>query len=166
MKYFAVAALMSAATQAVKYRKIEEVMDHFGGYTADYSGFDGNNGPNGHWRYSYERVVPERFTGDTADTFTGHMIKDFATEGHDPDTGLPTGHFFLTKAKAKEATYEVLATHLNITDKKAQDEYLEKYFDAVWKHMDVNDTGKLEAIEMNKFMRTLCKPLKENITLE
>ena len=107
--------------------------------------------------------MPEHFTGDSADTFTAKMIRDFATEDHNKETGLPNGHFFLNKEKTKEATYEVLATHLGYTEKKQQDEFLGKYFDAVWKHMDVNETGKLEAIEINKFMRTLCKPVKENI---
>ena len=168
MKYFVLAALVSSGVEAAsfKQRKVEEVMDHFGGYTADYDGFIGNNHLDGEWRYAYNREVPERFVGETADTFTGKMIRDFAVEAHDPDNGKPTGHFFLTKAKTREAAYEVLATHLGFKTKKEQDAHLDKYFDAVWTHMDVNNTGKLEAIEINKFMRTLCKPVKDNIYLE
>ena len=93
-------------------------MPHFQGYTADYSGFGGNNHNGGEWRYSYEREIPEHFTGDTADTFTAKMIKDFAVEAHDDDTGLPNGHFFVTKEKAKDASHEVLATHLGYKTKK------------------------------------------------
>ncbi len=68
---------------------------------ADYSGFGGNNHNGGEWRYSYERETPDMFTGDTADTFTAKMIKDFAVEAHDENTGMPNGHFFVTKEKTK-----------------------------------------------------------------
>jgi len=71
----------------------------------------------------------------------------------------------MTPEKTKEASYEVLKTHLGF-DKKAADEHLGKYFQAVWDHMDVNQTGRLEAVEINKFMRDLCKPVKEFIYLE
>ena len=168
MKYFVLAALLGSVVEAAafKQRKVEEVMDHFGGYTADYDGFIGNNHEGGEWRYAYNREVPEQFVGNTADTFTGKMIRDFAVEGHDDSTGKPNGQFFLTKSKTKDAAYEVLATHLDLKTKKEQDAHLNKYFDAVWKHMDVNDSGKLEAVEINKFMRTLCKPVKDHIILE
>ena len=76
MKYLCFLAL----TQAVRIspdsfvqtdiEKVEEVMPHFEGYHAAYSGFEGNNHNGGQWRDSYERVIPENLTGDTADTFT------------------------------------------------------------------------------------------------
>ena len=94
------------------------------------------------------------------------MIREYALEEHDKETGKPIGKFTVTKSKTKEAAMEVLATHLKIVEKKEAEEYLAKYFDAVWNHMDVNETGKLEAVELNKFMRTLCKPKAENINLE
>ena len=167
MKQFIIAALLGTSmTVTLKKHKVEEVMDHFQGYTPGYDGFEGNNHLNGEWRYAYTRQVPENFTGSDKETFTAKMIREFATEGHDKDTGLPTGHFFLTKNKVREAAYEVLATHLGLTEKKQQDDYLNKYFDSVFAHMDVNETGNLEAIETNRFMRTLCKPVKENIYLE
>ena len=45
-----------------------------------YHEFPGNKGTFGDWRESYERVVPERFEGDTGDTFTKKMIKEYAIE--------------------------------------------------------------------------------------
>ena len=92
------------------------------------------------------------------------MIREYAIEEHDKESGKPIGLFTVTKDKTKEASMEVLATHLGLKDKAATD-FLAKYFDAVWTHMDVNDTGKLEAVELNKFMRTLCKPVKDDIDL-
>ena len=184
MKTFAIAALIAStsAYQGVTFypgaplshsylqtdeARIEEKKDYFGGYTVAYSGFEGNY-QGGDWRDAYERVVPERFDlekGAQADSFTGHMIKDFAIEGQDKDTGKPNGKFFMDYAKTKAATYEVLDTHLGLKG-AAADAHLAKYFDAVWDHYDVNKTGALEAVELNHFMRDLCKPVKDNIILE
>ena len=83
----------------------------------------------------------------------------------DSETGKPNGKFFVNKTNTKKASYEVLATHLDLKGAKA-DAHLKKYFDETWEHMDVNNTGRLEAIELNKFMRDLCKPVKEFINLE
>ena len=149
----------------LQLRRVEEKLPNFHGYTPDYSGFEGNNHLGGEWRDPYERVVPEMFTGDTADTFTAKMIKDYAIEGQDKDSGKPNGKFYITKDACKRASYEVLATHLGLRG-AAADAHLKQYFDDVWDHMDVNHTGALEAIEINKFMRTLAKPIKEHITLE
>ena len=144
--------------------RIEEKKESFGGYTVAYSGFEGNL-QGGDWRDAYERVVPERFDGAQADSFTGHMIKDFAVEGQDKDTGKPNGKFIMDYAKTKAATYEVLDTHLGLKG-EAANAHLAKYFDAVWDHYDVNKTGALDVVELNHFMRDLCKPVKENIILE
>ena len=140
-------------------------MPHFQGYTPEYSGFEGNNHLGGEWRDAYERVVPEAFQGEQRDTFTAKMIEKFAIEGQDDKTGTPNGKFFMTKNATKKASYEVLETHLGLKG-EAADAHLNKYFDEVWDHTDVLKEGKLEAIEMNKFMRTLCKPVKEHIILE
>ena len=147
--------------------KIEEKKDTFGGYTVAYSGFEGNL-QGGEWRDAYERTLPERFdldVGAQADSFTGHMIKDYAVEGQDKDTGKPNGKFFMDYAKTKAATLEVLSTHLGLKGGDAT-AHNAKYFDAVWDHYDVNKTGALEAVELNHFMRDLCKPVKDNIVLE
>ena len=132
-------------------------MDNFHGYQPWYSGFEGNNHNGGEWRDAYERVVPEHFTGDVYDTFTAKMIKDFAVEQKDKDTHKPNGKFFLTKANAKAASYEVLETHLGLKGGDA-DAHLKKYFEPVFSHMDVNDTGMLEAIEMSKTSGSASHP--------
>ena len=145
--------------------KVEELKDEFQGYTPSYDGFEGNNHNGGEWRDAYKRVIPEHFTGETADTFTAKMIKEYAFEGKDKDTGKPNGKFTVTKAQTKKAAYEVLETHLGLKGADA-DKHLAKYFDQVWNHFDVLEKGALEAVELNKFMRDLCKPVKEHITLE
>jgi hypothetical protein len=48
----------------------------------------------------------------------------------------------------------------------AAEEHLRKYFDEVWNHMDVLNKGVLNAVELNHFMRSLCKPIVEHIHLE
>merc|ERR1711934_987589 len=58
-------------------------------YTPSYDGYEGNKGTFGDWREPYERVLPERFdtkVDDTADTFTGKMIREYAVETSDKDT--------------------------------------------------------------------------------
>ena len=173
MKYNVIAAFLGAASSVklsqsvtlhLEEHKFEESLGDRVEYTPDYSGFGGNNHEGGNWRDAYEREVPEHLTGDTADTFTQKMIKEFAIEDQDEE-GKPNGTFLVTHDKTRDAATEVLATHLNLKDKAAT-EYLDKYFEAVWKHMDVNETGKLEAVELNKFMRTLCKPVSDHIILE
>ena len=93
------------------------------------------------------------------------MIKEFSEEGADEDTHKPNGHFFVSKARARAASIEVLATHLGLKGDDAQN-YLAKYFDETFSHMDVLNKGNLDAVEMNKFMRQLCYPMNPSITLE
>ena len=161
MKYLAFIAAVTAVKIEQKESRIQEKDKGFHGYTTWYDGFEGN----GEWRDAYERKVPEAFTGEQRDTFTEKMIAEFALEGMDKDTHKPNGHFTVSKEKTKEASYEVLKTHLGL-EGAAADEHLSKYFDQVWDHMDVLGKGSLEAVELNKFMRDLCKPVKEHIILE
>ena len=154
----------SAALIHLESDKIEE-KDGKVTYSPSYDKFDGNKGTFGDWREPYERVIPERFEGDTGDTFTKKMIKEYAIETADKDTGLPTGKFIIPKAQAKVAAVEVLGTHLGLHGAEA-DAHLARYFDEVWQHFDVLSAGALEAVEMNHFMRDLCKPVKEFIYLE
>merc|ERR1712167_212691 len=95
-------------------------------YHPGYDKFDGNKGTFGDWREPYERVVPEVYEGDTGDTFTKKMIKEYAIETADKDTGLPTGKFIMTKDSVKTASREVLATHLGLHGADA-DEHLNRY---------------------------------------
>ena len=129
-------------------------------YHPGYDGFEGNKGTFGDWREPYERVVPE-----TSDTFTKKMIKEYAIETADEDTGLPTGHFIVTKDATRKAAIEVLGTHLGLYGPDAES-HLQKYFEMVWNHFDVLQKGSLEAIELNHLMRDLCKPVKPFIYLE
>ena len=93
------------------------------------------------------------------------MIKEYATEGADKWTGLPNGSFTVSKAQARLAAVEVLDTHLGLKGADAE-AHLTRYFDEVWNHFDVLGAGSLEAVEMNRFMRDLCKPVKQFIYLE
>ena len=73
--------LMGANAIHLKTTKIEESKPYFTGFTPEYHGFGGNNGPFGEWRDAYERKVPEAFSGEHRDSFTEKMIKDYAIEG-------------------------------------------------------------------------------------
>ena len=156
--------IVDEATQ-VQLGKVEELMPHFQGYTVAYNGFEGNNHNDGAWRDAYNRVVPAHLTGETRDTFTAKMVSEYAVEGQDADSGKPNGIFTVSKAKTREAALEVLATHAGLKGDDAE-KHLKKYFDQVWDHFDVLEKGALEAVELNKFMRDLCKPVKEHINLE
>jgi hypothetical protein len=39
---------------------------------------------------------------------------------------------------------------------KENDEYIKQYFDRTWEHFDVNNDGKLDALDMYAFMKFLC----------
>ena len=60
-------------------QKIEEKRPYFQGYTPEYDKFPGNY-QGDKWRDPYERVIPEHLLGETGDTFTKKMIKDYALE--------------------------------------------------------------------------------------
>ena len=92
------------------------------------------------------------------------MIKDYALEVADKE-GMKTGKFIVNKDNTRLAAIEVLETHLGLKGPDAE-EHLRKYFDEVWNHFDVNKVGSLEAVELNHFMRDLCRPIRDNITLE
>ena len=134
-------------------------------YTPAYDEYEGNHHNGIAWRDPYTRVIPEHLTGELRDTFTEHMVKDYALEGKDEDTGKPNGKFTVTKEQTRKAAEEVLATHLGLKGADAE-EHLTKYFDTVWNHFDVLKKGVLDPQELNHLMRDLCKPVKEFITLE
>ena len=121
----------AAALVQIEESKIEEKRGVVG-YTPSYDGYEGNKGTFGDWREPYERKVPERFDeGDTVDTFTRKMIKEYAVETADKDTGLPTGNFIIPKAAARTAAVEVLGTHLDLHGADAE-AHLARYFDEVF----------------------------------
>jgi hypothetical protein len=77
----------------------QQMMD----FPAHMSGFGGYK--------TYMRDTPDRFETEADDTLMKSMYKTYATEGEDKN-GLPTGHFWVTKADAEKAASEVVGTHL------------------------------------------------------
>lgn len=84
----------------------------------------------GNFKDSYDRQVPDVFSGDAADTgyypldnFTKNLIENYAIEGKSPvDEGKvaydkyhpqPSGKFFITKAIGRKIAKEVLCTHFS-----------------------------------------------------
>jgi hypothetical protein len=112
----------------------------------------------------YERVIPARFAAHTeqfgqVDIFIRSMLEKYAMEGakdkeEDPAMG-PNGVFYLTKAIAKAAARETLATNKALTG-PALDAYLATYFDKAWGHFDVNQTGAISVYRAAEFMRFLA----------
>ena len=121
------------------------------GYQANHDDFEGYEGFG-----NYDRKVPDHFDGPGSgdDQFMNSMITKYAVELATP-TGTPTGQFVFRKENALMGAYEIVDTHLGLKGKEAQD-YLDKYFDATWKHFDTANDGKIEAARMSGFYRFLC----------
>ena len=118
MKYFALAALATVASVNIDHAGYSASMDGFGGYK------------------TYIRDVPDRFETEADDTLMRSMYETYAMESADKD-GLPTGRFWVTKESAKKAAAEVVGTHLRL-DKKAEADYVDAQFPALWARFDVN----------------------------
>jgi len=88
----------------------------------------------------YDRVIPARFGGDSDDLFMRSVFNNYAREGENKDTHVPTGQFFLKESDARALSSEVLATHKNIKG-DAQAKHMDAYFAKAWGHFDVNKTG-------------------------
>merc|ERR1711935_394047 len=107
---------------------------------------------------AYERVTPERFSGDSDDIFMRSMIQNYAIEKNcaapkaDP---VACGNFVMNKVTMRAAAGEVLATHKGLTGDKLQS-YLATYFDKSFGHFDVNQTGEIEVMKAPQFMRFLA----------
>ena len=82
------------------------------------------------------------------------MIENYAMEGEDKDSHLPTGVFYMNEATTRAAAREVLHTHKGLSGANL-DNYLNTYFAKSWGHFDVNRTGSVEVIKMPSFMRFL-----------
>ena len=54
----------------------------------------------------------------------------------------------------------MVGTHLGLTGAKGE-EWLDKHFDDMWHHYDVNNEGVMDALWASPFMRALCKPVKD-----
>ena len=81
------------------------------------------------------------------------MYYTYATEGK--KDGLPTGHFWVTKADGKKAATEVVGTHLKLKGSALKD-YVEKEFPTYWAKYDVNEDGKIEVDRMPVFLKSIC----------
>ena len=57
------------------------------------------------------------------------MYYTYATEGK--KDGLPTGHFWVTKADGRKAAEEVVHTHLHLSGKDLT-AYVDEQFPALW----------------------------------
>ena len=81
--------------------------------------------------------MPEHFKNKHLDDMFMHsMIDRYSLEGRNPD-GSSNGKFILNKAAAKEASLEVLKTHLKLSGEKL-DDYMTQNFDQTWEYYDVN----------------------------
>ena len=136
MKYFALAALATVASVNIDHAGYSASMDGFGGYK------------------TYIRDIPDRFETEADDTLMKSMYETYAMESADKD-GLPTGRFWVTKESAKKAAAEVVGTHLRL-DKKAEADYVDAQFPALWARFDVNEENKIEIDRMPQLLRSIC----------
>merc|ERR1719223_541505 len=148
--------------------KIVEQHDNWSGWGADMHKFPGTINQNGNFMDNYERNIPVRFQGDSAedgyypvDTFTQNMLNKYAVEGvagkkfKDP---RPTGAFYLTKESAMEAAKEVICTHFKKCDAEGE-KFLKLYYNEAWDYYDVNRVGRIDAVGVSQFFRHLTRPL-------
>ena len=80
------------------------------------------------------------------------MLKNYAAEEKDEDTGVPNGNYDMDKAGARRACAELVATHKGLTG-DANKQYLETYFARTWAHFDVNGTGAIPVETMPQLAR-------------
>jgi hypothetical protein len=142
--------------------------DNWDGWHAHMHEFPGTINQNGNFVDAYERTLPIRFQGDSADdgyypvdNFTQNILNKYAIEGvkgQKQKNPSPTGAFYLTKASAKQASEEVLCTHFKKCGADAA-KYLGLYYDDAWDYYDVNRVGRIDAIGVSQFFRHLTNPL-------
>ena len=88
------------------------------------------------------------------------VIEEYALEKK-KENGDPSGVFVLNKKMAMALGKEVIEKAKGIKDKQL-DEYVNQYFARTWEHFDVNETGTLDAIDMQAF----CKYLASDQSLD
>jgi len=156
--------------------KVLEIQDGFA-FAPSHHGFPGTVNENGDFMSPYSRSIPETFVGDSAqeaippvDKFTQNMLNNYAVEGKDGETGLPTGKFWINKDTARTIAGEVACTHYKKCGEDA-DTWLDSQdhndsdatgtrFDVSWKYYDVNGQGRLDAVGMiANFMRHMFRSL-------
>ena len=138
--------------------------------------FPGTVNDLGNFMDPYERKLPARFVGDSADEsyypvdkFTQNLIKNWAIEGKtSPKNKVeakthhtrPTGHFYLTKNNGRLVAAEILCTHFKKCGADAET-FLAENWDDTWKYWDVNNRGKVDVVGSGTLFRHLVKPLGE-----
>ena len=119
MKFILYAAFALLSVEGVKINKKEKPF--YGGdfFHAPYHEFPGTVNENGAFAPQYDRVMPVQFKDKHLDDMFMHsMIKTYAKELRNPDTGEPTGKFYLDKTSGAQASQEILNTHLHLSGEK------------------------------------------------
>ena len=89
------------------------------------------------------------------------MISKYAIEGRD-QSGKPDGKFYLDETLARQASEEVVGTHLKLSGDKLK-QYMDANFWDTWTYYDTAGDGKIEADRMGTFMRYLTHDANLNI---
>ena len=153
------AALALISVEGLKLSKKEKPF--YGGdfFHATYDEFPGTDG----FAPKYDRVMPKHFEDKHLDDMFMHsMIKTYAKELRNPETGEPTGKFYLDKDSGAKASEEVLHTHLKLEGEKLK-AYMDENFEETWDYYDVNRENLIEASRMSTFFRALCHDANLNI---
>ena len=106
--------------------------------------------PNG---VEYIRTFPAQFDEDTENKFMRKVIDEYALEKKN-SKGEPSGVFVMDKKSTKALGQDVIKAVKKLDDKQIGS-YMNQYFSRTWEHFDVNETGKLEALDMTAFCKYL-----------
>ena len=102
---------------------------------------------------SYTRVVPEKYTGISGDSFMHKLIVEHAIEGGKAQ-GKPNGQFWFEPAGARAAAKDVIVNYLHVPDAVANDMVCSRFW-TIWRSEDPANLGKIEADRMPRFFRAL-----------
>jgi len=170
----------------VQTDKILEKAQGWGGWAPNMVDFPGNQNEFGNWVDPYERVKPEIFVGDSADSetppvdkFTQNLIDNYAFEAstgpaeggavaagaHHP---LPSGKFFISKSQGFKLAEEILCTHFKkcggdgeawLNEFAGDQHSFGTRWDEAWNYWDVLKAGKIDAVGASVLYRHLTLPL-------
>ena len=73
-----------------------------------------------------------------------NLIKNYAFEGKNKDTGKPNGRYFIDRDGAKKAFKPFEEKYLKINDKEKLDDFYKNEFEIQFQHYDVLDDGFIE----------------------
>lgn len=66
----------------------------------------------------YEREVPSIYSAEADDRLMNSLISTYSIEQKNPETGAPSGRFFLNKKGALQVAQEVAKTHFGFSGEK------------------------------------------------